>query len=79
MGLLIAIVRVYSFVLLVRIIFSWLPPRYRATEFYAFIHRITEPVMRPFRRIIPPAGGIDFSPIVIFILLEVIVRVLSGV
>jgi YggT family protein len=37
-----------------------------------FIFEITEPVMGPFRRIIPPLGGMDFSPIVLFLVLQVV-------
>lgn len=36
-----------------------------------FIYEITEPLMAPFRRIIPPIGGMDFSPIVLFLVLQI--------
>ncbi|MHB9094737.1 MAG: YggT family protein [Eubacteriales bacterium] len=32
-----------------------------------FINEITEPLMAPFRRLIPPIGGMDFSPVVLFL------------
>jgi YggT family protein len=38
---------------------------------------ITEPILAPVRRIMPPMGGIDFSPTVVLILLFVLQRVLS--
>lgn len=34
-----------------------------------FIYDITEPIMAPFRRLLPPAGGIDFSPIIVWMVL----------
>lgn len=37
-----------------------------------FIYDITEPIMAPFRRIIPPVGGMDFSPIVLFLVLQLV-------
>lgn len=37
-----------------------------------FIHEITEPIMAPFRRLIPPIGGMDFSPIVLFLVLNLV-------
>ena len=37
-----------------------------------FIYEITEPLMAPFRRLIPPIGGMDFSPIVLFLVLQVV-------
>ena len=76
MGLIVACVRLYMLVLFLRIIFSWLPLDYRRNEFCAFIHKITEPVLAPFRRLLPPMGGIDFSPMLVFVLLEVFLRLL---
>jgi YggT family protein len=37
-----------------------------------FIYDVTEPVMSPFRRIIPPAGGIDFSPFIAVLAVELV-------
>ncbi len=36
------------------------------------LHQITEPVMVPVRKILPAMGGLDFSPILVFILINVI-------
>ena len=74
----IAAIELYTIVLLVRIVFSWLPPRSRASQFYAFLHVATEPVLRPFRRILPPMGGFDLSPILLFFLLAFLQRLLRG-
>ena len=38
---------------------------------------ITEPILAPVRRILPPAGGIDFSPMIVLMLLFVLLRVLA--
>src|SRR6476619_7377777 len=43
------------------------------------IDRMTAPLYRPIRRILPDFGGIDFSPLVILILIQVIKRLLAGV
>lgn len=40
-----------------------------------FIYEITEPIMRPIRRLLPVIGGIDFSPIIAVVALEIIRRV----
>ncbi len=37
-----------------------------------FIYDVTEPVMAPFRRIIPAAGGIDFSPFIAVLAVEIV-------
>jgi YggT family protein len=73
---LIAVVDLYTIVLIVRIVFSWMPEHARANQFYDFLHAITEPVMAPFRRVIPPMGGIDFSPILLFLILQGLSHVL---
>ena len=39
---------------------------------------LTEPVFRQVRRVIPSLGGIDFSPIIVFIVLEVLRRLVNG-
>ena len=69
-----AVIRLYTLVLVIRMIFSWVPPQHRQNEFYRFLYTITEPVLAPFRRILPPMGGIDFSPILLFIILSLIAR-----
>ncbi len=43
------------------------------------IDRMTAPLYRPIRRILPDFGGIDFSPLVILILIQVLKKLLSGV
>jgi YggT family protein len=69
---------VYYFILLARIIFSfvaqvWRPPSY-ALPAIDILFRLTEPVMAPVRRLIPPIGGLDFSPLLIFFALQLISR-----
>ena len=76
-SILIAAIDVYTIVLIVRIIFSWLPPHMKRGQFYEFIYAVTEPVMQPFRRLIPPVRGFDLSPILLFVLLMVIERLLT--
>ena len=75
-GLVIAAVRIYMLVIFVRAMFSWLPPRHRQNELYAFVFAITEPVIRPVRKILPPMGGMDFSPLAVLVLLQVLSHVL---
>lgn len=47
--------------------------------FVLALERITAPLYRPIRRILPDFGGIDFSPLVILILIQVIKKLLAGV
>jgi YggT family protein len=46
---------------------------------YAALEKITEPLYRPIRRLLPDFGGIDFSPMVVIILLMVLDKLLMGV
>ena len=65
------LVNIYFFALLGMIILSWVAPGSRHPAIY-LLHQITEPVMAPFRQALPAMGGLDFSPILVFILINVI-------
>jgi len=65
------LVNIYFFALLAMIILSWVAPGSNHPAIY-LLHQITEPVMAPFRKALPPMGGMDFSPILVFILINVI-------
>lgn len=67
----------YTFLLLVRILASWLPQlhQYRLMQFVNFY---TDPYLNFFRRFIPPLGIIDLSPIVAFICLAMLQNVIIG-
>ncbi len=68
-GLLHTLIDVYSFVVLLSVIFSWL-----ALSPYHPLRQIpgalVDPILDPIRRMVPPAGGLDFSPMVLLILLQ---------
>lgn len=49
------------------------------SSFYMAINRLMEPVLGPIRRILPNTGAIDFSPLVLIILLNVVLIVLKGI
>ncbi len=58
-------------IFLLRILSSWFPNVDWYKQPFKFLYDFTEPVFAPFRRIIPAMGGIDFSPIVVFIFLGI--------
>lgn len=63
--------QVYTWLIFIRIILSWV----RVNPYQPvirFIYETTEPVLGLFRRIIPPVGMIDFSPIAAFFALELL-------
>lgn len=59
----------FFFVILIKIILSWVAPQ-NYNPMTALLHTMAEPILRPFRRIIPPIGGFDISPIFAIILLK---------
>ena len=59
----------FFFVILIKIILSWVAPHTHNAA-TALLSALAEPVLRPFRRIIPPIGGLDISPIFAIILLQ---------
>ncbi|MGL4820760.1 MAG: YggT family protein [Bacilli bacterium] len=60
---------IYSYVLIIYVLMSWFPGS-RDTGFGRFVAALSEPYLDPFRRIIPPLGFIDISPIVAFFVLR---------
>lgn len=71
LGLIGLLVKIYFFALLAMIILSWLAPGSGNPAVF-LLYQITEPVMAPFRKLLPAMGGMDFSPILVFILINVI-------
>jgi len=66
--------------ILARVILSWFPVR-PGNPFFplaVIINQVTEPVLAPFRRIIPTIGMMDISPIVALLVLNLVQRVVIG-
>lgn len=73
MGLLCAFVTVYLVVLAARAVLSWFPVRSGAlVTVNRVLADLTEPVLRPFRSIIPPVGMFDLSFMIVFFLLFIL-------
>lgn len=71
LGIIGLLVNIYFFALLAMIILSWIAPGSSNPAVY-LLYQITEPVMAPVRKLLPPMGGLDFSPILVFILINVL-------
>ena len=69
--LLIRLIDVYSLIVVASVVVSWtnLPREHPVVR---FLHRLTEPVLAPIRKVLPPMGGMDFSPLVLLIGLRVL-------
>ena len=63
--------RLYTFLILARVVLSWV--NHDVTHpVIQWVYRLTEPMMAPFRSLIPAMGGIDFSPILVLLLLNIV-------
>ena len=74
------LVNFYFFAMLGMIILSWVAPGSNNPAVY-LLRQLTEPVMAPFRRLLPGMGGMDFSPILVFIginILQIMYVVIIG-
>ncbi|MGB7339782.1 MAG: YggT family protein [Phototrophicaceae bacterium] len=70
--------QIYSFILLARVIMTWIPNLDYSNPIAQFLFQATEPVLKPIRNALPQSSGIDFSPIVVFLAITVISRILAG-
>jgi YggT family protein len=68
---------IYFFSIIVSIVLSWVAPN-TYNPIALLLNQLTEPVMAPLRRIIPPMGGLDLSPIFVFLLINVLQIILRN-
>jgi YggT family protein len=72
------LITIYLVVLVARALTSWFPPPRPGTPL-AFVtqilHDLTEPVVAPFRRVIPPAGMFDISFMVVFFIFLILLNI----
>ncbi len=75
------IFRILSFLILARVILSWIrisPYDPRWGSLVTAIYQLTDPIIEPVRRILPPMGGLDFSPIIVLFLLNILQSFILG-
>jgi YggT family protein len=70
-GLLNFLLEIYFWGLLISIIASWIAP-YNGNPALLLIQQLLEPIMRRVHKVIPPMGGLDFSPIFVFLSIQVV-------
>jgi YggT family protein len=83
MGIICAALTVYWFILIARVILSWVqafggrvPPG--LDPVVRIVYELTEPILGFFRRFIPPVGMFDISILVVFIMLGIVTRTLCS-
>lgn len=73
------LLQLFELALLARIILSWFPNVDRNNPIIQFLFDVTEPVLKPIRNMLPPGGMFDFSPLIVFLIIQVLTTVLRGV
>jgi YggT family protein len=73
--LLARLIDLYSLIVLAAVIVSWiqLPPYHPVVK---LLNSLTEPALAPIRKVIPPMGGLDITPMLLLILLQLVKGVL---
>ncbi|MDQ0198516.1 YggT family protein [Neobacillus ginsengisoli] len=77
-NLLIDLIGIYKVILIIYILMSWFP-NMNNSQIGSFLSRICEPFLEPFRRIIPPIGMMDLSPLAAFLVLNFVPNGLRAV
>ncbi len=68
----------YTLVLLARVVISWVQPGLH-NPLVNILYQVTEPVLRPVRHVLPPVGGLDFSPLIVLIGVQVLEQLLVSI
>lgn len=61
---------IFFFSILIQVILSWVAP-HQYNPVTVVIHQLNEPLLQPLRRMLPPMGGFDFSPLIAIVLLQI--------
>ena len=65
----------FMIVLFVRVAFSWVSP-YPTNAVSRFAYWVTDPVLQPVRRYVPPVSGLDLSPLVVLLVVTFVIAAL---
>jgi len=71
--LLIKLIQLLEIAIIIRVVLSWVQVDH-SQPWVRFLYRVTDPLLEPARRLLPPMGGIDFSPMLVLVALEIIAR-----
>lgn len=65
------VVYVYMFIIIIQIVISWVNPG-AYNPITVIMYQLSEPILKPARRLIPPAGGFEWSPMVVIIIINLV-------
>ncbi len=75
---LVTFITIYTYLLIFRVLLTWFPNIDWYSQPFAALSQLTDPYLNVFRSVIPPLGGIDISPILAIILLQLASGLISG-
>ncbi len=75
--LLLQVIDMYSLVVLIAVILSWMRLPHN-NPIAQFVNSLTEPLLNPIRRALPAMGGLDFSPMILLIGLQILKGFVAG-
>ena len=77
MNLISSLLQLYSLILLARVLLSWFPNVDPSNPIVRFLFEATEPILRPIRQALPKTAGIDFSPLIVLVGIQVLNSLLT--
>ena len=69
------IISLFTALLIIQAVLSWIQP---SSPVQYVLHQLSDPMLKPIRRVLPLVGGIDLSPLVALLLLQVLSMVIRG-
>ena len=69
---------IYLLLIFVRILLTWFPTVNWMNQVASFLSPITDPYLNIFRSFIPPLGGLDISPILAIVVLQLVAQVFAS-
>jgi len=76
-GVLTFLIQVFLLIVLIRVVFSFVSP-FPTNPISRFAWRVTEPVLAPIRRLLPAMGGLDLSPLVVWLAAIILIQLLGS-
>lgn len=71
-NLLYLLLQIFQLILLARVLLTWFPNIDRSNPIVQFLFQVTEPVLQPIRQMLPQTGMVDFSPLIVFLIISVL-------
>jgi YggT family protein len=78
LNLVTGLISILIVLIMVRVLITWLPGMDRSNPIVRVLAAIVDPVLAPFRRVLPTFSGIDFSPLLAIIVLGALAQIIGG-